>query len=411
MQNYLSNEALPSTFNRLAWSNLAAQAAEQLSLAAVPLIAVLKLNSGAGQIGLLASIQTLPFLLFSIPLGLLADRVSRRKLMVVAEGLRAASLLALLLATAFDFLSVPLLAGLGFLGAVGTVGFNVAAPSLVPALVPKALLGAANGRLELARSIAYASGPAIAGALVAWAGASSTFTFATLLSLAAVAMLFKLHEPPRVIAAGKTPWLDLKEGATLVWHNQFLKPILLTSIVWNLAWFVMHAAYVPFAIRTLGMSADIVGITLAAYGAGMIVGSLLAKSVISRVPFGAAVIIGPAFSVLASTVMFATVWLHYPALAGLSFFLFGAGPIIWTITSTTLRQTITPNAMLGRVSAIFLTVNSGARPIGAALGAVIGATWGETSCLAVALAGYSIQLGIIFLSAIRSLKQLPQNQN
>jgi MFS family permease len=166
---------LPVAFVRLAWSNLAAQAAEQLSLAAVPLLAVLKLNAGAGEIGLLASVQTLPFLLFSIPLGLLADRVSRRALMICAEALRALSLLGLLLATLANALSMPLLAALGFVGALGTVGFSVAAPSIVPALVPKEDLGLANGRLELARSLAFASGPALAGALVSWAVCRRSF--------------------------------------------------------------------------------------------------------------------------------------------------------------------------------------------------------------------------------------------
>src|SRR6187402_3311562 len=87
---------LPVPFQRLAWSNLAAQSAEQLSLAAVPLVAVLVLGAGPGEIGLLAALQTLPFLLLAIPLGLLADRVSRQRVMVGAEVLRAVSLLALL---------------------------------------------------------------------------------------------------------------------------------------------------------------------------------------------------------------------------------------------------------------------------------------------------------------------------
>ena len=76
---------LPPIFRRLAGGNLAAQSAEQISLAAVPLIAVLALNAGPGEIGALATAQTLPFLLLSIPIGLLADRVSKRRLMVAPK--------------------------------------------------------------------------------------------------------------------------------------------------------------------------------------------------------------------------------------------------------------------------------------------------------------------------------------
>ena len=189
--------ALPRPFANLAWSNLAAQSAEQLSLAAVPIVAVLALGSGPGDIGLLGVAQTLPFLLLAIPIGLLADRSSRRKLMIVAEGLRALTLFGLLAATATGQLSIPLLAVLGFLGAVGTVGFSVAAPALVPALVPREQLAQANGRLELARSAAYAGGPALAGALVAWAGGTTAFLLAAVLSVSAVVLLLRLSEPSR----------------------------------------------------------------------------------------------------------------------------------------------------------------------------------------------------------------------
>jgi hypothetical protein len=106
-------------------------------------------------------------------------------------------------------------------------------------------------------------------------------------------------------------------------------------------------------------------------------------------------------------VMCATLMWPSGVLAAVSFFLFGLGPILWTISSTTLRQHLTPSAMLGRVSAIFLTVNAGARPIGAALGAWVGAGWGAEACLWLALAGFVMQAAVCALSPIRVLKALP----
>src|SRR5205085_8902098 len=123
-------------FTRLAWSNLAAQSAEQVGLAAAPLVAVLALGAGAGTTGLLQTAQTLPFLLFAIPAGLLADRTSRRRVMTGAELLRALSLVAILVLAQLGLLTIPLLAVLGLIGACGTVAYNVAAPALVPSLVP-----------------------------------------------------------------------------------------------------------------------------------------------------------------------------------------------------------------------------------------------------------------------------------
>lgn len=399
---------LPLSFQRLAWSNLAAQSAEQLSLAAVPLVAVLMLGAGPGEIGLLAALQTLPFLLLAIPLGLLADRVSRCRLMVAAESLRALSLVALLAMVLTGRLSIAGLALLGFIGAVGTVCFSVAAPALVPAIVPRTLLARANGRLELARSMAFAAGPALAGALVAWAGASSAFVLATLLSGAAVALLLLLAEPARAPTARRHALLEIRDGAQFVWRQTYLRPMVIAGTVWNISWFVLQAAYVPYAVRVLGLTAQGVGITLGAYGAGMVVGALLSPRVVAAMPFGRAIQLGPAVSVLAAAAMAATLFAPSGVLAGTAFFLFGVGPIVWTITSTTLRQSVTPHAMLGRVSAVFLAVNAGSRPLGAALGGVVGASMGEAACLWLALAGFALQAAVIFASQLHALRQLPE---
>ncbi len=405
--NIPTTPPLPRSFNQLAGANLAAQSAEQISLAAVPIIAVLALNAGPGEIGALATAQTLPFLLLSIPLGLLADRHSRRALMVLAEVLRAVSLIGLLVVAAMDAISLPLLAVLGFIGAAGTVGFSVAAPALVPSLVPRNALAAANGRLELARSVAFAAGPALAGALVSWAGAAPAFALAAMLSVAALALLWRLPEPARALASQRHPWIELKEGAAFVWQQPLLRPVLLTAVAWNIAWFVLQAAYVPHAVQSLGLSAGAVGVTLAAYGAGMVAGALAAARLLKRLPFGHAVVLGPLVSVVAMLLMVATLVVPSALLATASFFCFGAGPIVWTISSITLRQTITPPAMLGRVSAIFLAVNAGARPIGAALGGYVGAGFGIQACLLLALVGFVLQAVLISMSKVRPLQRLP----
>src|SRR6478752_4724757 len=130
-------DRLPAGFNRLAWSNLAAQSAEQIALAAAPIVGVLVLGFGEGQTGLL---QT----------------------------------------------ALPLLALLGFIAVCGTVAYSVAAPSLVPSLVASHLLGAANARIELARTVAFAGGPAIGGALVGFVGGAPAFGAAAALSIVAV---------------------------------------------------------------------------------------------------------------------------------------------------------------------------------------------------------------------------------
>ncbi|MBC9179153.1 MFS transporter, partial [Pseudoroseomonas ludipueritiae] len=128
---------LPPAFRRLSHSNLAAQFSEQIALAAAPLAAVLLLGAGPAEAGLLQAAQTLPFLLLSLPAGVMADRSSRRRLMAGAEALRAASLLALLALLLAGWLTLPALALLGAIGATGTVAYSVAAPALLPSLVAR----------------------------------------------------------------------------------------------------------------------------------------------------------------------------------------------------------------------------------------------------------------------------------
>ena len=192
---------LPSTFNRLAWSNLAAQSAEQIALAAAPIVAVLMLGVAEGETGVPQTALTLPFILFAIPAGLLADRISRRKLMAGAEALRAAALAAILVLIALGWLTLPLLALLGFTAVSGTVVYSVTAPALVPSLVTPDLLPAANARIELARTGAFASGPALVG----WVGAAPAFGFAAALSVIAVVLLSGLFEPVRKAMLGRHP--------------------------------------------------------------------------------------------------------------------------------------------------------------------------------------------------------------
>jgi predicted MFS family arabinose efflux permease len=394
-------------FRRLAWSNLAAQSAEQLGQAAAPIVAVLAFQAGAREIGLLAAAQTLPFLLLSIPLGLVADRLPRARVMLVCEVLRVLSLLLLLAGWLGGWLTLPLMAVLGFAGAVGTVGYSVAAPALVPQLVGREGLARANGRLELARSAAYAGGPALAGSLVAWTGAGSAFVVAAVLSAAAALLLFGMGDREQPPAAASHPWHALVEGGRAVWHEPLLRAIVLTALVWNVSWFVLNAAYVPYAMRQLGLGAQAVGSTLAAYGVGMVLGALAAPRIVARMPYGRAVQFGPMVSVAAMATMVASLFVPGVLLPTVSFLLFGFGPIVWTITSTTLRQTITPAALLARVSAVLLTANAGARPIGAALGGWVGGRWGEAACLWLALAGFGLQAALILLSPLRRLRELP----
>jgi predicted MFS family arabinose efflux permease len=397
---------LPATFNRLAWSNLAAQSAEQIALAAAPIVAVLSLGVGEGETGLLQTALTAPFVLFAVPAGLFADRVSRRVLMALAEALRALALLGILIAIWSGHLSLFGLAVLGFIAVCGTVVFSVAAPALVPSLVTQALLPAANARIELARTVAFASGPALGGLLVGWIGGGPAFGCAAILSAIAVVFLGGIDEPARPPAPRRHPLQDIREGAAFVLHHPLLRPVFVTQFIFNTAWFLLLAVFVPYAVHRLGLSATGVGTTLSMYGVGMVAGALLATRVMRRIAFGTVIGLGPIAGFAAALVMALTTLVPSPWLAGLSFFLLGVGPILWVISTTTLRQSVTPPPLLGRVSAINI-LSYGARPVGSLLGAVVGGAYGADVCLYLAAVIFAVQALVIWFSPAVALDRQP----
>jgi predicted MFS family arabinose efflux permease len=304
-------------------------------------------------------------------------------------------------------LTWPLLAALGFLAVCATVVFSVAAPALLPALVPARLLPLANARIELARTTAFAAGPALGGALVGWAGAATAFGVAAALSVAAAGLLIGPREPQRTPPTERRPLQEIKDGALFVWHHALLWPVFVTQFVFNTALFVILAVFVPHAVHNLGLAASAVGFTLGLFGVGMVVGALLAPEIMRRLKFGDVVLLGPFAGLLGSILIGLTIWLPQPSLAGFGFFLLGVGPILWVISTTTLRQSVTPANLLARVSAINIMAY-GARPLGSALAALIGGHYGIYPCLLVATVGFLAQAVIIARSPLVNLERQPE---
>jgi predicted MFS family arabinose efflux permease len=284
----------------------------------------------------------------------------------------------------------------------------VAGPALVPALVPREALVAANGRIELARTVAFAGGPALAGALVGWTGGAAAFAVAAALSTIAVFLLAGLAEPARPPRATAHLLRDLREGAAFVFGHPLLRPVFVTQLVFNTAFFMLQAVYVPYAAHRLGLSATGIGLTLATYGIGMVAGALAATRITRVLRFGTVIAIGPLAGLVAAAVMVLTIWTPSIVLAAISFFMIGAGPILWVISTTTLRQTVTPHDLLGRVSAINIMA-WGSRPIGAALGALIGGTFGAETCLVVAAIGFLVQALVILTSPVPGIQSQDQS--
>jgi predicted MFS family arabinose efflux permease len=334
--------------------------------------------------------------------------MTRRRLMMGAEAIRAAALMLVPVLATAGALSLVWLGALAALAAVGTVVYSVAAPSLLPTLVPRSGLAAANSQLELARSAAFAAGPALGGMLVAWTGATPAFVLAAAGSLLACGLLSGLTEPPRLLAPRRRVVADILEGAAFTAGHPLLRPILLTAMAWNLSWFTLQSVFVLFALHHLGMTPATVGAAMAMYGVGMLTGALASPRLARRIRFGGLVVTGPVVSLVAAALMGLAVWVRQPGLVYAGFFLFGAGPIVWTISQTTLRQAVTPGHMLGRVSALMMMATFGSRPLGALLGGFVGAHWGLGAAVGLSCAGFAVQVGTVLLSPIPGLRVLPE---
>jgi predicted MFS family arabinose efflux permease len=228
------------------------------------------------------------------------------------------------------------------------------------------------------------------------------------LSIGAVILLSGLAEPARaVVVRRRNPWQEIKEGAAFVFHHDLLRPVFVTQFIFNTASFLILAVFVPYAVRQFGLSAASIGIVLGMYGVGMVVGALVATRVMKFVSFGHVIGLGPVAGLAAAGIMALTTLFPTPLLAGLSFFLLGAGPILWVISTATLRQSVTPPRLLGRVSAINIMAY-GARPLGAGLGALVGGVYGAEACLYLAVAGFAAQALVIWMSRAVSLVHQPE---
>lgn len=394
-------------FSKVAYSNLFAQMSEQIALAVTPLVAVLLLNASASDTAWLQMLQTLPFLIVSPFIGIVVDRYSARNLMIYSEAIRIAVLGMIFSLLFTELLSFGLLILLGFVGAVGTVIYSVATFTYIPAVIPRDQLVNANRWIELARSLSYTAGPALGGVLVGYIGAPFAYSFAIILSMIALVLIFQLPKEQKGTLVSTSILKQLKEGADYIFHNLYLKPILLTALFFNTAWFIIQGVFTAYAVTVLQLSAQQIGISISVYGIGMIVGALGLRYLSLQFSYGTLVIFGPVCGLLGSMTLLFTLWNSSFYLILLAYFLFGAGPIIWTISTVSLRQAVTPNLLIGRVSALMLTTSFGARPLGSAIAAIIAALYGVEYCLWAAVFFFAIQLGIISQSPIRILKAMP----
>jgi MFS family permease len=338
---------------------------------ALPLVAIQFTRSPTLIAGVTFAV-TLPWLLFALPAGALADRLDRRRAMVGANCVRALLLAVLGCAVVVDVGSIWVLYVVALGVGVAETIYDTSAQSILPQVVRSDELSRANGRLYAAELTANQFvGPPLAGFLVATGAAIAFAAPVALWAVAVVALLF-VRGSFRIERARRASLrADIAEGLRFLWRHRLLRTFAVMTGVVNTATSATGAIFVLYAIgptSPMGLSQQAFGVLLAAVAVGSLVGSFVAEPVTR--------ILGRART-LALTVATAAMMVGVPAVTtnpfviGAVYFVAGLGLVIWNVIVVSLRQSVTPNRLLGRVNSGYRLVAWGAMPLGAAIGGVL----------------------------------------
>jgi predicted MFS family arabinose efflux permease len=201
---------------------------------------------------------------------------------------------------------------------------------------------------------------------------------------------------------------SIRAGTRFVVRHELLRGIGLCAISWNFAFFALLAAWAPLALGPLGLDPAHMGLAQSAYGAGLILGALIAPVSARRLPTFVTLIFGPVVSVIAAGFFLVGSTANAFACAAIGHFLVGFGPMLWLICQTTLRQLVTPTALMGRVNATMQTAIYGVRPLGALAGGLVAAQAGLQSALWLVAAAFALSAVVIVLSPLCRLRTLPE---
>ena len=396
---------LPPLLNRLVIANAGMHAADQIALVALPLAAVTLFSASPALVGALVAAQGMAWLIVSLPGGIAVDRLGPSRLARRSPWL---SLAGLTLALSALMLESAYLLGLAvFLSAAGTVLCVLALATLTPRLLPANAFTQANGRLELARALVTLPAPPVIAWLIAHVSTNAAFILALGATAMAIVALGPVPAPPPSAHAPRHPLHDVREGLLFVWQQPLLRGILGCALAWNTAFFALVAVFVPFALDVAHLRVQDIGLALSGQGIGLLLGALTAGTIVNRCQPRFILILGPLSSVAGAALIFISVG-HaavYTATAG--YFLIGFCPMLWLVCQTSLRQSVTPAALLGRVNATIQLGIYGVRPLGALLGGALADRHGPAAALPLVIALFALSTLAAIISDLGRLRAMP----
>ncbi|MFD9574551.1 MFS transporter [Streptomyces sp. NPDC059982] len=396
-------------FGRLFAATALGQLGDRIIFLALPLVAIAALHADEFQVGLLTAMTSAGSLLVGLPAGAWVDRMRKRSVMISTDLARALFLLTVPVAWWAGILTIWWLYAVALVHGVLTVFFDVAYVSYLPHLVGRSNLVEGNSKLSAIRSVTSISGPTVAGPLIGLVGAPATL----LASSAGMAMsgllaitIRKREQKPE---SSDHPQLtrEIKEGLKFVIKYPALRAIMLGDAIFNFFLVMYQTMLLVFLEREIGLQSFGIGLILSGMGCGALLGALLATRVSKRVGQGPVIWLASLVTCPLTVLMplTRTGWSVYVAAIGLA--ALSLGGVVRVVAQSSLQQALTPDRLLGRMSATARFVSWGGIPLGGLLGGASGSVFGATGTLWIGAAGMTLSVLPNFLSPLRTMRTLP----
>jgi MFS family permease len=384
-----------------------------ISQLALPTIAVLVLHASAFQVAALATVEFMPFLLFTLPAGVWVDRLPRRAILLTGDLGRGALGVSVPIAYAVGVLSLGQLYVVGFLTGILTVFFDVAYQSYLPSLVDREHMVEGNSKLEVTRSGSQLVGPGLAGLLIRLVTAPYAIVVDTASFVVSGGFLLairKQESPIEKAEDGRRPglWPELKEGLRYVLGHRLLRPQAISTGTSNFFSQLTFAIFIVYAYRTLGLSPFWVGVAGSLSAVGWMFGAAASSRLQRRLGVNGATILGTLCvppGVLLTPLAPKSFPLPMIIAGGM---LTGFGSVVYNIAQVSLRQVITPERLQGRMNSVMRFLVWGTIPLGSLTGGALASTIGLRETLFVGGCGTALAILPVVLSPIRSVRTFPE---
>jgi MFS family permease len=387
------------------------QLGAQFTNLAIPVLAVSLLGASEWQVGVLGAAQTAAFLVVGLPAGAWIDRMLKRRVMIVADLVRAAALAlipALWFAGALEIWHLYLV---GAVVGVATVFFDVSYQSFVPVLLPGEQVGSANSKLEATSQIAHIGGPGLAGALLTVVSAPLLLLADGISYLFSAFALSRVKDSEQLSDPGQRQSLrrEIAEGLRFVFGNRLLRRITATTGTANFFSTLVFTLQSILILRVLGLSPATLGIIFGIGSVGGLLGALATPWIQRRVGEGtsvslSAVAMGVGVLALPLSAVFPA-WAIPILIVGT--FIESFLVLVYNITQVTMRQRLTPPRLLGRMNASIRFVVWGVMPLAALLSGVLGETLGVLPTMWIGAAGSFLASGFVLFSPLTRMRVLP----